>query len=148
MGIYACGLSHQIRVAYAKVDRMKQEIKFITFYKFYITETQTLIKNTGMMATLSGMEMGNATQAMTSIINGYKMSVEDTAHVVDTLVSIDNNAATSVEEIATALSRCSNTALEAGVSFDTLAGYAGTMSSVTRKSAETIGESLRSIMVK
>ena len=38
MGIYACGLSHQIRVAYAKVDRMKQEIKFITFYKFYITE--------------------------------------------------------------------------------------------------------------
>ena len=38
MGIYACGLSHQIRLAYAKVDRMKQEIKFITFYKFYITE--------------------------------------------------------------------------------------------------------------
>ena len=38
MGIYACGLSHQIRVAHAKVDRMKQEIKFITFYKFYITE--------------------------------------------------------------------------------------------------------------
>lgn len=37
MGIYSCGLSHQIRVAYAKVDRMKQEIKFITFYKFYIT---------------------------------------------------------------------------------------------------------------
>ena len=110
-------------------------------------ETQTLIKNTGMMATLSGMEMGNATQAMTSIINGYKMSVEDTAHVVDTLVSIDNNAATSVEEIATALSRCSNTALEAGVSFDTLAGYAGTISSVTRKSAETVGESLKTIMV-
>ena len=110
-------------------------------------ETQTLIKNTGMMATLSGMEMGNATQAMTSIMNGYKMSVEDTAHVVDTLVSIDNNAATSVEEIATALSRCSNTALEAGVSFDTLAGYAGTISSVTRKSAESIGESLKTIMV-
>ena len=40
MGIYACGLSHQIRVAYAKVDRMKQEIKFITFYKFYITEAR------------------------------------------------------------------------------------------------------------
>jgi hypothetical protein len=37
MGIYACGLLYQIRVAYAKVDRMKQEIKFITFYKFYIT---------------------------------------------------------------------------------------------------------------
>ena len=112
------------------------------------SETQTLIKNTGMMATLSGMEMGNATQAMTSIMNGYKMSVEDTAHVVDTLVSIDNNAATSVEEIATALSRCSNTALEAGVSFDTLAGYAGTISSVTRKSAESIGESLKTIMVE
>ena len=73
MGIYACGLSHQIRVAYAKVDRMKQEIKFITFYKFYIT---------------------------------------------------------------------------AGVSFDTLAGYAGTISSVTRKSAESIGESLKTIMVE
>ena len=44
MGIYTCGLSHQIRVAYAKVDRMKQEIKFITFYKFYITDIMYWIR--------------------------------------------------------------------------------------------------------
>ena len=111
-------------------------------------ETQELIKNTGMMATLSGMDMSKATESMTAIMNGYKMSVSDTSHVVDTLVSIDNNAATSVEEMATALSRCSNTAQEAGVSFDTLAGYAGIISSTTRKSAETVGESLKTIMVR
>lgn len=59
-----------------------------------VSETNELIKTTGQMATLSGMQMEQATQGMTAILNGYKMNVSEASHVVDTLVSIDNNGAT------------------------------------------------------
>ena len=107
-----------------------------------------LTKATAQMATLAGMGMAEATENITSIKNGYKMSIEEVSKAVDSLVSIDNNAATSVEELSMALARSSNTAQEAGVDFDTLAGYIGVVSSTTRKSAETIGESMKSIMVR
>lgn len=103
-------------------------------------ETQELIRSTLMMANLSGMGASESTEYMTSIMNGFKMDVNEAEDVVSKLVAVDNSAATSVEELAVALARCSNTAQSVGVDFDTLVGYIGTVSSTTRKSAETIGE--------
>jgi len=44
-------------------------------------------------------------------------------------------------EIATALQYSATSAQQAGVSFDELASYVTTISSVTRRSAESIGQS-------
>ena len=48
-------------------------------------------------------------------------------------------------EIATALQYSSNSAQQAGVSFDELTSYVTVLSSVTRKSAESIGQSFDKI---
>ena len=51
---------------------------------------------------------------------------------------IINSCATSTEEMATALARTANLASQSEVSFNKLLGMIGTVSSVTRRSAETI----------
>jgi hypothetical protein len=51
-------------------------------------------------------------------------------------------------EIASALQRSSGSASQAGVSFEELASYITVLSSTTRRSAETIGESLKTIFAR
>lgn len=51
-------------------------------------------------------------------------------------------------EIASALQRSSGSAAQAGVSFEELASYITVLSSTTRRSAETIGESLKTIFAR
>lgn len=51
-------------------------------------ETATLIRNSTMMAKLGNMDAAESSEAMTSIMNGFKLSVEETGTVVDKLVSI------------------------------------------------------------
>ena len=110
-----------------------------------IEETQELLKASITMAKLAGISSSESTQYLTSVLNGYQMSAEKAMSVTDKLVAVDNAAATSVNELAVALQRSSNSASMAGVGLDQLVGYIGTVSSVSRKSAETIGESFKTI---
>ena len=73
---------------------------------------------------------------------GYKFEVNEAMSVVDKMTAIDLEAATSTEELATALARTANMANTSGISFEKLLGMIGTVSSVTRRSAETIRRSL------
>lgn len=54
------------------------------------------------MSKLGMMESTEATTKLTSTLNGFKMEAKDAIGVVDSLVSVDLAAATSVEEISTA----------------------------------------------
>lgn len=98
-------------------------------------ESGTLVRNSMMMSKLANMESSDAANYLTSIMNGYKMTVEETTSAVDKMVAVDNASATSVAELAEALQKTSNIAQMAGVSFDDLVAYIGTVSSVTRKGA-------------
>ena len=51
-------------------------------------ETATLIKNSMMMSKLANMSSVESTEALTAIMNGYKLSAEETTSVVDRLVAI------------------------------------------------------------
>ena len=97
------------------------------------------------LSKVGAMESAEATQLLTSTLNGYKFSAEEAMNVVDKVSAIDMAAATSSEELMTALSRTANSADNAGISFDKLLAMIGTVSSVTRKSASTIGESFKTI---
>jgi len=59
-------------------------------------ETQELLRSTMMMAKLGNMETAEATEYLTSIINGFKLKASETEDVVSALVAADNMAATSV----------------------------------------------------
>ena len=104
-------------------------------------ETTILLRDSTMMAKLANLDAAQSTEYMTSIMNGFQMQAEDMSKVLDTLVNLDNNYATSVGEIADAMQRSSNSAKQSGVSLETLASYITILSSTTRKSAESIGES-------
>lgn len=49
------------------------------------------------------MDSAEATELLTSTMNGYKLSVEETLEVVDKLSALDLEYATSSAEIATSL---------------------------------------------
>src|SRR5258706_1035248 len=53
-------------------------------------ETGVLIRNSMMLAKLGNMEAADATERMTSIMNGFKINAKDTGEVVDKLVALDN----------------------------------------------------------
>ena len=101
-------------------------------------ETTLLLKSSMTLAKVGAMESAQATELLTSALNGYKVEAKDAMSIVDKISAIDLAAATSSEELATALSRTANSAADANVSLDKLLGMIGTVSSVTRKSASTI----------
>ena len=113
-----------------------------------IEETAKLLEATTMMSKLGNVEAAQATEYLTSVLNGFKLEAQDAMSVVDKLVNLDNQYATSVSEIASAMQRSSNSAQQAGVTFDELASYITVISSVTRKSAESIGESFKTIFAR
>lgn len=110
-----------------------------------IDETTQLLKSSMTLSKVGAMESAEATELLTSTLNGYKYSAEEAMNIVDKVSAIDMAAATSSEELMTALSRTANSADDAGISFDKLLAMIGTVSSVTRKSASTIGESFKTI---
>ena len=98
-----------------------------------------------MLAKLGAIDAAQSTEYLTAILNGFKLEAGDSVGVVDALIAVDNKAATSAAELSQAISRTANIAAESGVSMNKLIGYIATVSSVTRKSASTIGESFKTI---
>lgn len=105
-----------------------------------IEETSELMRATMVLSKLGNMESAQATEYLTSMLNGFKLEAKDTMGVLDKVIQLDNTLATSSAEVAEALSRSSNSAQQMGVTFDELASYVAVTSSVTRRSAESIGE--------
>lgn len=113
-----------------------------------VEETQELLTQSTMMSKLANIESAQSTEYLTAMINAYKLSVEDASSVVDDLVAVDNVAATSVKELAEAMQRSSLTAQNAGVGFNELVAMIGTVSSISRRSASTVGEAFKTMFVR
>ncbi len=113
-----------------------------------IEETNKLIKASLMLATLGNMDSAEATEKLTAIMNGYKLSVDEAIPVIDKLVALDNNYATSVKEITGALQYSSQSLQAVGVDFDHASAYITTLSSTTRLSEEIIGTSMKAIATR
>ena len=103
-------------------------------------EANKLVTASIITSKLAMMDSAQATEYLTSIMNGFKFEANEMIGVMDKLVAVDNESATSVAEIAQALQRSSSSAQEAGVTFDELTSYISTVSSVTRRSARSIGD--------
>lgn len=111
-------------------------------------ETATLIEQSMILSKVGAMESATATQNLTSAMKGYGMAVEDVSGIVDKLTAIDLKAAVTASDLAVAMSRTANSANISGVSMDRLLGYLATVEEVTQKSAETIGESFKTIFAR
>ena len=101
-----------------------------------------------MLSKLGMMDANEATEKLTATLNGYKFSASQATEVVDKLVNVDLIAATSAEELATALQYVASQASSAGISFDQMIGLIAVGSETTRLSAETIGNTWKSVLAR
>lgn len=113
-----------------------------------IAETKELLRSTVMLAKLGNLDTAQSTEYLTSIVNGFNKEASESNDIVSKLIALDNMAATSAGEIATAMQYSSAVANDTGVSFENLAAMITTVSSSTRLSAEMIGTAFRSMFVR
>ena len=111
-------------------------------------ETLELIKASTIMSKISGEDQKATADQLIAITNAYKLNISDVMGVVDKLTTVDNMSATSTRELGTAIERTASSAQLAGVTFDNLVSYIATVSSVSRKSASSIGESFKTIFAR
>lgn len=112
---------------------------------YSVADTNTLIADSMKLSTLGDMDSADATKALTSAMKGYKIEADDMIGVVDKLVTVDMQAATSSSDLATALARCANIARTSGVDIDQALGMIATTAEVTQQSAEVIGNAFKTI---
>lgn len=113
-----------------------------------VAETNELLKQSMIFSKVGAMSSAESTEYLTSTLNGYKMEVSDASKIVDVFSKLDMEAATSAKELAIAFQRSANSAHDAGIPFEQLAAYITTVSSATRKSASTIGESFKTLSAR
>ncbi|HEY8888950.1 MAG TPA: phage tail tape measure protein, partial [Clostridium sp.] len=111
-------------------------------------ETLKLIQSSTVMGAIAGQDSKSSADQLIAITNGFKMNADEAMTVVDKLTTVDNMSATSTKELGTALERTSVSAQMAGTSFSDLVSYIGTVSSVSRKSASSIGESFKTMFAR
>ena len=113
-----------------------------------IAETNQLIKTSMIFSKVGFLDSAEAASLLTSSINGYQLAVQDAMSVVDKMSAIDVAAATSTQDLAVALSQTASSAKIAGVSLDEVLSYIATVSDVTQKSAESIGNSFKTVFAR
>ena len=94
---------------------------------------------------ISGQTTQEVAEQLITLKNSFNISADSMSNVIDMFSKMDNVSATSFKEIADAIQRTAYSAQQAGVPLETLTAYITTTSEKTRRSAETIGESYKSI---
>ena len=111
-------------------------------------ETEIRLNAAGKMAAISQQDLATAVDQLTSTMNAFDMEGEDAQNVVDVFASMAGKTATDVEELATAMARTASIAKNAGMTFEQTTAFIATMEETTRLSAETIGNSMKSIIAR
>lgn len=111
-------------------------------------ETEIRLNAAGKMAAISQQDLSTTVDQLTSTMNAFGMSGDDAANVVDVFANMAGKTATDVEELATAMARTASIAKNAGMSFEQTTAFLATMEETTRLSAETIGNSMKSIIAR
>lgn len=110
-----------------------------------LEEVNDLMEATMTMSKVGAISSADATEYLTSTLNGYKMEAKDAMSIVDKLSAVDLAAATSVEELALALQKTANMARTTGVELDEIIGMIATVSEVTRQAPEIVGTSFKTL---
>ena len=111
-------------------------------------EALELTTDTMKLATLAGNDFSTATEEMTSAIRGFRMEMDNGAHVTDVYSELAAHAAANVDGIAQAMARTASIANSAGMSFENTAAFLTQVIETTQESAENIGTSLKTIIAR
>ena len=113
-----------------------------------VEDSSELLRASVMLAKLANLDQAESTEYLTSVINGYKLSIDEVMPTIDKLIALDNSYASSAGEVSAALQKTASTAKQAGVSFDQLAAMITVVSDVSRIAPETIGNAFKTILTR
>jgi len=105
-----------------------------------------LTSETLKMAQISGLNYATATDYMTNALRSFKMEMEDASRVTDVYAVLAASSASSVEELATAMSKTASSAEAVGATFEQTSTMMAVMIEATREAPENIGSALKSII--
>lgn len=94
-------------------------------------------------AKISSISLQDSNDIITASVNGTKANVNE---LIDVFSYMGDKSATGADEIGKAFQKTASVASTAGVEYRKLASYIATVSSVTRNSSETIGNSFKSLL--
>ena len=83
---------------------------------------------------------------MTNALRSFKMEMSEASRITDVYSVLAASAATSVSELAEAMSKTASGAEAVGASFENTAAMIAVMTEATRESATNIGSALKSII--
>ena len=115
---------------------------------YSVSEANELIKSSTYLSRLGFMDMGQSVAALTSVMKGFRIEATDSMDIVDKLTQLDAKYATTAGDIATALSRTSAVAREAGLDLDQTAAALTTMIDVSQQDASSVGNAFRTILAR
>ena len=136
-------MAQQFGVSIAGVYEVSQ-----LFYQqgLQTNDVMVLTSETLKLAKISGLDYATATNYMTNAIRSFKMEQQDAAHVTDVYAALAASSASSVEELATAMSKTASSMESVGSTFEETSAMISTMVAVTRESATNIGSAMKSII--
>ena len=109
-------------------------------------DVMSLTEQTLKMARISGLDYAQATDYMTNAVRSFKLEMSEAGTVVDVYSAIAAKSATSVSELATAMSKTASSAQSVGSSLQNTTAMMAVMIEATRESPENIGSAMKSII--
>ena len=109
-------------------------------------DVMNLTSETLKMAQISGLNYATATDYMTNALRSFKMEMEDASRVTDVYAVLAASSASSVEELATAMSKTASSAEAVGATFEQTSTMMAVMIEATREAPENIGSAMKSII--
>jgi TP901 family phage tail tape measure protein len=107
-----------------------------------------LTKAAAESARVAGISASQAVDYLTTALNGFQMSADQSLEVSDKFAALAASSATSYEELATALSKVASQANLAGMSMDYTLALLAKGVETTRESAESIGTALKTVVAR
>lgn len=115
---------------------------------YNLNDQKVLADYTIKTANATGQDTAEVSEQMTSLINGFQLSVEDVGSALDVMAKVANTSAADLEELATATSKVASTANTLGVTQEQLTAQIATIVSVTRDAPENVGNALKTIYAR
>ena len=121
-------------------------IKVFTQEGFSLPESKLQSELAIKLANVSEQNPATTADQITAYRNAFGLSIDEMSQSLDKLANVANNTASNVGELMTAAQRSASVASAVGASEDTFIASVATIQSVTRQSAEEIGNGMKTIM--
>lgn len=121
-------------------------IKVFTQEGFSLPESKQQAELSIKLANVSEQDSATTADQLTAYRNAFGLTIDQAATSLDKLASVANNTASNVGELMTAAQKSASVAASVGASEDSFIASIATIQSVTRQSADEIGNGLKSMM--